>query len=461
MITKGVEGEVDAEPIATSDCSRKNGKVSVYSVDDDAFYEIPTVDSTAEEDQVAIEVEIAKDGPASITRLSDIYVPAVWKGENVWEKLPLGPDDRSVPVRVEARKYDESSWTTIHYGWLRKIGSGGEGRLLRFRVDDFSKLLQGEYVSEPFETHEAEVETTVANHVVDTLNEKGIDFGFRNDADLDTGGSKDPPGAAGARTSGTKSGLKYFEADRDTLVDVMDWAAGLVDGGHWYVDDDGTKPVIVLDDGSLGAAWASEEASDESDGTVVTVRRNNALVDIDPVNTFDVRGKSGVSIEGYSIPGGSLISDKFPVATVRHEELYERANETAHRTTKEVEAITIDGAEKRAKELLREEISGAGESSMVLNGTPDVLPWDTITSRPVCNELIQTDVPPITFGIEGVIHSIPATGLYTTEIETSVSVSGGDIVVVDSGMTKGKGTEESADSRQTEDTRLVRTRDVF
>lgn len=458
-------GRFSETPIATKDCERKDVRVYVLDPDELKRYEIPVVESRSEQGrgQVAVETQVRKDGIAALTYLSDIYFPAVWKGEEVVNMIPPFKDDSPtgpIGVLVEGRRRDTDEWIPVHFGWMRKIGSGGDGRMLRMRVDDYSKVLDTIPASKRFSHSEGQTKIkNVLKYVVDELRSRGHEV-FKL-GDIDVEGSPyikpvnpaldvapgiaqkiaDPLGVEGLKWDVKLLNDKTFEPHRDTLADVMNWLVSNIDGAYWYFglqpyQGGGYQPRIYVGR-YLKQRWNSKET-----GGNVTVRKNLAMEDLNPVNTVDVTGDTEQSVFGIDIPS---VSKTYPVASATYKPLYQRAGGVANKKRYEVDKASITGAIAEAKNRLREELESGGESQIILNGTPLISPYDTITAKPVCDRYVQSGVSPVTYGINRVTHEFSTTGLYTTTVEVGLNVDESEIIVTADTMTTSTGTDETAD----------------
>jgi hypothetical protein len=403
--------------------------------------EIPTVESDDMDDTPAVEVQIREDGEADITRLSDIYFPAYWRGQNVLDSLPFGPDDQSVPVRVEAREPFGEDWFTIHYGFLRKIGSGGDGRLLRMRVDDYSKVLSGIPIDKRFGGEEYSTSEDVVAVVEDKLEDNG--FNVSVDATnvdlLETKDTGTPSSSPASKTPGVDATYLYktFQENRDTLTDVMNWLADAVDG-YWWIEYGDREPTIVLTT-DVGERFSATNVDTDTPSTDVYVTKNLAMEEISPVNTVTVTGRSAATVFGIDVPLPALVSESYPVATATHDVLIDRADGTALQRRIEVDATTEEEAEKRARKELEKRIEGAAEGKIVLDGEPTILPYDTVSAKPLCGDFIEADVDPITYSVERVTHRLPTTERWGTVIDVGIPVSAEDITTISSTV-NGRGT---------------------
>lgn len=271
-------------------------------------------------------------------------------------------------------------------------------------------------------------------------------------------------------------GAKKFTSNRDTLLDVMEWLAEKVDG-RWQIEPTPVGGTLVLDDTMSRRPFVQEERAAEmanelfqgrsvdaslEQGVVdqigdlpiydtVKVVSNTALYDINPVNTVTVKGELrrnvlGVTVNDTPFESIGSKSKKYPFVKARAVPLYERAKanfdvsavDTAGElslTTIESEDITIDDARKTAKQALMDALEQTTEGMIYIHGNPKIMPFDSILAYPMCKErFTQTNVIPLKYEIEKVVHEQEGGGFYTTTLYVSVYVDENDIEIIEARM---------------------------
>jgi hypothetical protein len=376
--------------------------------------EVPAVTaSSMRDDEYAIETQIRTDGPASVTRLSDIYVPAYWNGDDIFDSLPLQPDSRiNVPVTIETRPPQQSgyerNWRTVHYGWLRKIGSGGEGRLLRFKVSDYANIANNTPVTEHW--HDVP-HNEFFNYAVDRLREKdsfpAFSIGTVNEDVIAEGTTY---GSEAEDSYGYIGEYEVDAANGDTVATMFDKLAEVTETDWWFEPSgDGLVLMFVsLDDVYKG--WKSRES-----GGTLRVRDNRALYSLDPINTVVVVGEEITSVEGRSNRSGSYISAK-----ASHDKLLEHADGQENSKVIYGSYSDMKSAENTAREKLIKEIRSGGEGEIITDGHPELFIGNAVTSRPLCGNLISSDVPPLDYGVKGLSHQVPSDGRYKTKLSVGI-----------------------------------------
>ena len=419
--------------VGTTDCTRKSARVKVNGT------EVPTVDTSQHEDP-AISTQVRTDGPASVTRISDIFIPAYWRGENVFNSLPLDASSEiTVPVTVQTRPPQgstyERNWRTVHYGWLRKIGSGGEGRLLRLKVADYANIANNTPVTKTWTDSSYR---TILDWTVKRLNEKDgfptVQLGSTpvTEPDEPTSDPVSPLSPMAIRdfiaTSifGEIPTASFNATEKDTVADVLNWLAEQT-GLDWWFEPTSSGLVLMFTDlSNTTRSWDARNV-----GGDLYVRDNRALYSIDPINTLSVIGGqiNGVVKEGGE---GTSVSNLYVTATATNEKLLANAGGQINEKVIRGSYSDLDAAKNVAKKKLQEEIRSGGEGEMVVDGHPSIFLNNTITSKPLCGEYVSGDVPEVTYSVKSVRHEAPATGRYNTVTsvgmyvdEDNITVSGG------------------------------------
>lgn len=422
------EPPIDPTPfsVATKNCERKSVRVIVDGT------EIPTIESSEmRDDEVAVEVQVRTDGPAAITRLSDVYFPAYWRGEDVFDELNLSEStERSVPVTIQARPPINSNvdreWRTVHHGWLHKIGSGGDGRLLRMRVSDYANIASNTTVTKQY--HNTDVQTVISD-MVERLYERAQMPAVRlNDLPSTDVASYTPYEPVGSvyvsnlirdALLGKKPTSKTFQAvNGDTVADVLNWIKDITDTVWFFSPTDSGLSLNVIPQSELVAEYDSRQT-----GGDVYIHNNQALYNIDPINRVTTIGEEvGIAKE----TSGKV----YYTAKATHWPLYEGANRTANEKLVRGSYSSIDEAKRVARTQLKEQYTHNNEGTIVADGRPELLPYNRISAVPICNDLVDTSISPITYQIKEVTHNISTRGRYKTELNVGISTIDKDILTL-------------------------------
>lgn len=419
---------IDPTPfsVGTENCESKSVRVIVDGT------EIPVVESSEmRDDEVAVEVQVRTDGPAAITRLSDVHFPAYWRGEDVFDELNLSEStERSVPVTIQARPPINSNvdreWRTVHHGWLHKIGSGGNGRLLRMRVSDYANIASNTSVTAQYRNTEVK---TVLSDMVERLYEKSQMPAVRlNDLPSTDVASYTPYEPVGSvyvsnlirdALLGKKPTSKTFQAvNGDTVADVLNWIADITDTVWFFSPTDRGLSLNFIPDSELVTEYESRQT-----GGDVYIHRNQALYNIDPINRVTTIGEE---VDISKETSGNV----YYTAKATHWPLYESADRSANEKLERGKFSSIDEAKRVATRKLKEQYTHNNEGTIVADGRPELLPYNRISAVPICNDLVDTSINPLTYQIKEVTHKFATRGRYKTELNVGIAAIDEDILTL-------------------------------
>lgn len=474
------DGEIDVEteqPTLTEEagdenCAQKDVRVlvpEIRSVPDrvtgetvgftESLTEVPTIDE-------GVETIIDPEGAPMWTKLTDVYFPLEWRGEDytdVFRGLQDNSGAASAYVQFRAPPNSETNreWQTVHYGYVKQVGSGGSTRKARAVLGDWSDFLSK---IEPTKLDGSggisfDKSTTVKDvlrYVADRYSESveivdNVDVTVVDDADVfqETTLAASAPDITnvGRLFNRALSGPKSFKTNRHTLLDVLKFLHDTV-GIEWALT--GTNDPRTT---SLQLVAASQPPRLFRPEDSVSIRRNNALFEIQPINEVKVVGDTPQSIGANISDGGGvnldflditfdaasripisvevesdIASDEYPVAVARYDPLHDRSNgNTLRPPRKELKVSSIDGAKKAAQAALLDELDNAEGGKMILDGIPTLLPYDGIEARPACNNILDTNVQPLTYGAKRIKHVCPATERYATEVDVGLYVDPNEV----------------------------------
>lgn len=493
-----VNNEVGLPDAWDNDCRNKEVRVEVTVTpstlqgnpdpetdDGQVWVEIPTT---------SVELWENKDKTdADITRTAKIEFPSEWAGESVSEKLrvfnPRDEGSNTMRCKIYFRKHATEGWTLKHHGFVGGIGGGNPYGTGKFWVYDFAELLDQVPYSAEFSNPTAQ---NVLKDVTEVLDEQTIatidrqivindpNNNFRFDAEVaeyegadqlveagiglnnlladvvNIGGQEinfleltTPDGETVIDQIARKYGKKFFYRNRDSVGDAVKWVTDIMNA-IWYFEPTETGVQLVVDaageQGSLSRRSFIQDRVSLSEVpdrvrnigySEITVLRNTALYEINPINTVIVRGEGDKSstLDFLPFTDSETQSGEYPVATVRALSLYESAwiNQNGDITAElsyeeKIDSNelgeTIRAAEKTMRELLNEE----GEGLIRIYGEPHIDPFDVVYANYVCGDEF-VDAQPIEYEVEEIKHYAKGGESYKCECYCSLYVPEEEIVV--------------------------------
>lgn len=387
-----------------------------------------------------VRTELRKDGPMGITRFSEVYFPREWNNSNYAEAVQaLDPEKTNVydPVDIQFRDYTNGEYHTVHRGFVMGVGGGARGDIeRRMTVGDPGQLLSGM----PINTH-YDADTTfedIFSDIKDRMKSGGViptvfdDVHIKQSTesapDSDSLGLQSlfqtseealPDGLAIYSLGITAlsvlgdfltSDTKEFTENKHTAADVLSWLDERLDGKFYFRPTEGTQTEIdLVYDPDPGLSFSARHL-DQSAGTDVTVYKNNALYEIQPVNQFTVIGSTDVTYDyGTGSTAASTTSD-YPVARAVHKRLFEASQATLEPPREHADSVTeLAEAEQKARKGLRNELDTSSLGTIEMAPAPIVTPFSRVTSRPACGANRSESVPPLEYEVESVVHQAQAT----------------------------------------------------
>lgn len=428
-----------------------------------------------------VETQARTDGPMDINRVSDVYFPAEWQGVDIVGKInAFNPDENATnvwdPVDIKfidpKSDEDDPNYITYHRGFPIGFGAGSKGSIeRRLRVGDPGMLLNstpftGSYqydanvgdvlddLFDEFESQQNVFDVVKIAHIGEILNpEQAEDYDGEADTDSDDGFFTNavdkvtaPIGEPAAELVDDFLGntSTSFKSNRDTLQDVIEYITKRLDGEMYFVPEgDDPREIALAYDEDRSRHFRPEHlsiggAKDLEDRPRVI--QNNALYEIQPINSIKVRGETDRNVFdtiGDILPTGDE-ENTYPTATARHEELYRLTGEQYQPPVLERDATSIFEAENEAREELLDRIEGGGMGEITLYLFPHIEPYDTIMSQPACGHNIANDVGEIDYSVEEVTHKVgyeEDTGQMKmrTHLRVNTHTTSDDITIVDSG----------------------------
>lgn len=263
---------------------------------------------------------------------------------------------------------------------------------------------------------------------------------------------------------------KNFRRNHDTIKDILDWLAEKTQS-IWHFEPVKNGVILTINiaperrifAGNSVVEYNENKVPEDQFGTPlfnepgvetsnyryhypVTVIENNALYELNPINTVNLRGSTPGSFFGNlseldfagaweTGPLGNAPDNQFPVVKVQVPELLAAAEgvEIAPRTI-ESDASKLAEAEAEAITVLRRQLERVGEGEIILKGTPNIMPYDYVDAFEVCNDYIDIDGLPVRYEVETVEHIKVSTNWYITKLTVSIAVNDRTIETVEATM---------------------------
>jgi len=370
-----------------------------------------------------VKTQSRSDGPLDINKVSDVYFPLEWQGEDIAADIDAyHPDEeqRNVwqPVEIKYLHPPTDEYITYHRGFAMGYGAGSTGTLeRRLRVGDAGMLLNNAPFSETYSI-DASI-GDILQDIIDAFNDHQDVFevvdvahiprdAFENNVDLE-----DRPAGLGAVTKLLAEplgellqggGQKQFKKNRHTLRDAINFVSKRLDGDLYFKPEgDDPSHLSLAYDENRNTDFTPKHLGDDYGPTVI---QNNSLYEIQPINSVEVKGQAGRGTLDNIADFVTGDSGKYPVATARHKRLYQLAGSEYKPPIQEIDAANIADAEAVARETLLSEIEGGGMGEIILYQYPLIDVHDSIKSKPACGHNVDQNVPPITYTVDEVIHRV-------------------------------------------------------
>jgi hypothetical protein len=283
--------------------------------------------------------------------------------------------------------------------------------------------------------------------------ERQVLFG---DLEKDTQQQRAPPPVVSSAIT-----AKSFKSNHDTLLDVWRWyeetsdaklhfepladsvalVSDIVPERRTFVQKEVAEAVVD------GRATPFADEDDYQGHKTVSVINNNALYEIKPLNTLQLRGSypsgivndikndikkgAGNLLKGSYQPKGK----RYPVVKVQAPALVEAADGTE--LSGEVVESNVSQqqkAEQQAVRKLAKKLEEPSEGSIVLGGQPRLMPFDAVDAFEVCDDQVIYEQTPVRYEVESVKHHVSTDEPFTTEASVSVWANDDTIEVVESRM---------------------------
>lgn len=375
-----------------------------------------------------------KDGPADITRETTVQIPIEWGGKSVAEAVNglSGQTPKRQVATVEVIDPFSGEYVPVHSGHISAVGGHPDQGAARVRVSDFAHLLGEIPASVTFE--DTAPVSTVLDYVKSAFldgqevadewtiqvwdeDAQAVSVSEEHLEESQTEGGLIVAGSTALRFLADVAidNTVSFGADRDTLADVLDWVAKGV-GTRWYFlpQPPGEPPRLILERNPTTAAFHDvDHVKPRVDHSKqIKILENNALYQLNPPHKLRARGRTAGTLE--SIKRIELPSDEFFVTTAVYEPLEEQSADDYPPPEIEVDTITPEKTAAIARSELKDRLDSAAGGEMTLPPTPFLRPYARIDAVPVCAGHAPTDLPPVAYEAEEVIHYV-TTGQQDTD----------------------------------------------
>lgn len=404
-----------------------------------------------------VDIYMRKEGPLDVTRYveGNFFSPFNIGGEpqdftQVFNLIDgsESPDE----LRIEVYNEQQETYFTEFHGIVTGVGNSGSDheKEWQFRAQGPGLLLNKRSAAKTFKNGSVDGILGYVNNELEDI--VGFDLEANPSVDqiaFDTnlglnvieGGIETLPLIQDYDFPG---GSKTFRSNKDTLDDIIGWLGKRSDSTFWFEPtNDGA--VLVGTQRPTAGSHVAQHVDDDSDANRVKVLSNDALVELNPINTMIVRGKANASlfqntpfeIEEINVP--DISNNEYNFAKARHVPLYERAGETEYIA----DTLTVSGAQSKqevkneARSLLKEKIDETTGGDMTTLLTAHIKPFDTIKAKPTCQGQVGENVEPIEYEISRVHHQIRAGSEQSkTKLNVGVRAATDDIEIVSTGSAK-------------------------
>ncbi|QCS42870.1 hypothetical protein [Natrinema versiforme] len=362
------------------------------------------------------------DGPMDINRLTEVYFPVEWQGHDISEAIKaLDLDKESIWEPVDVKLLDPESdpdnprYITYHRGFPIAQGAGSKGTLERkLRIADPAQLLEGIPFSKSYNydakvgdilediatkvEENQDIFTDVAHTQIDQILSTQIE------EEYEAWGKPiaEPIGdLLGAST------VKTFKENKHSLKDAMKYVSKQVNGEFYFTPNGSDQGKISLAyDKERERHFYANNADGDNNNPSPTVSKNNALFEIQPVNTITVNGKTTKGPIDKVTDFVNQEGGEYPTATATYPPLKKLAGQEYKKPTQVEDAFNEGEAQNMAIEKLVDHIEGGGTGEVVTRLFPYINPHDNIYTKPACAHNLEGDVPSLGYTVNEVTHRI-------------------------------------------------------
>lgn len=394
-----------------------------------------------------VDIYLRKEGPLDVTRYAEVNFASPWNGEDYTQHFDtIEPESQSDwdTLKIEVLDSVSEEYYLQFHGLVTGLGNGsGNEKIWHCRAQGPGMFVDKVPVSKTW--RDASITDVLAYCAV----EMGDRFPFRipvegSEADVRERDFSDllvQSAIITGLTSEFGSGLaesitdKTFTSNKHTIAHVLDWLGQKTGTEIWF------EPT---QDGALLTATPNPHTRNHDahylDGGVGVVQ-NNALIELNPVNTMVVHGKAAKSWIDQGDFEVNLPTGRYHSAKVRHRELYRRAGQREYIADTQFtsDAESAQEVQNEAQSILKSAIEESTGGSMHCLPFAPVRPYHTIDAKPTCGDRVGRG-DPITYEISRVHHQIRPGRDRDEDTRTHLNVGihspRGDIEVIDSWETE-------------------------
>lgn len=406
-----------------------------------------------------IDLHIRNEGPVDIGYYVEGEFASPFNGRDYLDEFSTEENSDMDVLRVQVSPHDSEEYAEAFYGMVTGVGNAADGpeRMWKFRARGPAFFLDKIPVGGNFEGSGAQtILTKVGNQLDDKL---PIDIFVPKVSQLQSEGTgpdgetleaEDNTSEVDILNFGTVGPVintvekaqdflggddsnekltRTFTSNRHTLADVLNWFSTKTDTlvMFWPTGNQSIlEPIFRQQMRTLDAHYLDGD---------IDVIANNALSEVNPINTLTVNGKASKTLGSLGDFEAQIPSREYAYAIAQHKQLYQQAGKTAlHETTfTESGSNTKQEVKNEAKKLLYDRISQATDGNMVTRLHHPMLPHYGIRALPTCRGSAATDTDPITYNVSRVHHQIRTDEVSKTKLNVGIGVDDDDIVVTETG----------------------------
>lgn len=399
-----------------------------------------------------VDLYARKEGPTDLSRYVEGEFASPFHGEDYTSAFDgLTPSEQNDfdTLTIEVKDHITGNYHLAFRGLVTGVGNAPDSgeKIWHFRAQDPNLLIDKVPASARFKNATA---YDALKYVRDRLNEKlpfevSLEVTDEMDVQAPTFGDEVAFGVpiVGALSKFTKlmSTPKTFQANKHTLADVINWVSEKTGATIWLNPTEDGVGFVATDEPTARSHRAHYLDSSISNPTLrndlsgkneIAVEKNDALIELRPVNTIVLKGDAKKSLASVGPFELNSPQDEFTSVKARHKPLYKRAGERELHAEPDSlsDAATTGEMQNEAKKRLKKKIDETTGGDMQTLLTAPIKPYDRIEALPTCDEHVATNMEPITYEVSRVHHEIKASGISQTTLNIGVHAALSDIEIV-------------------------------
>lgn len=384
-----------------------------------------------------IDIHLRKEGVIDVNRYAEGVFVSPYNGTEytrLFQTLDPDSQDSQDVIRIDVKDNVTDEYHTEFHGVVTAAGNGSNAveKAWSFRAQGPAFFLGKTLASKKFKNASVK---HVLQYVRSELDDK-VPLSVSMDVLTDEEAQNATVGGALSRLNPILGGVakltdvlstpKEFQRNRDTLADVVAWLGKKADLTIWL------EPTV--EGVELIATETPTQRSHQGHylGGDVEIINNNALAELNPVNSLIAKGQAKKSLASIGDFDITTPSDTYAQAKARHVGLYRRAGETE--LFAETENVSDGGSSEEvaneARKRLKNHLNQTSSSKIETLLTAPIMPHDTIDALPTCNGDLVSEKIPITYEIDRVHQQIRSGGISQTTLNVGVRASNDDIEIV-------------------------------